>query len=119
MTIVQLKGKILFEAELETLYHEFHELNAIEGMNWIMDLTEMTHTNSTGIGFLVRSLTRSRINNGELVLCGVKGNVEKLFEIGITLDVAVGSRDYQKNIYIVIYFSDFVVWSEDKIFFKK
>ena len=36
---------------------------------------------STGIGFLVRTLTRSRVNNGELVLCGVKGNVEKLFEI--------------------------------------
>jgi len=81
LTIVQLKGKILFEAELETLNHEFLELNAIEGMNWILDLSELTHTNSTGIGFLVRTLTRSRVNNGELVLCGVKGNVEKLFEI--------------------------------------
>ncbi len=81
LTIVQLKGKILFEAELETLNHEFLELNATEGMNWILDLSELTHTNSTGIGFLVRTLTRSRVNNGELVLCGVKGNVEKLFEI--------------------------------------
>lgn len=81
LTVVQLKGKILSELDLETLNNELQELNAPEGMNWIMDLGELTHTNSNGIGFLVRSLTRSRINNGELVLCGVKGTVEKLFEI--------------------------------------
>jgi hypothetical protein len=45
--------------------------------------------------------------------------IAKLLEIGIPYDTGFGNRDYDKNINILIYGKDFVVWSEDKITFDK
>ena len=34
-----------------------------------------------GISFFMRTLTKSRIMGGELILCNVRGNVDKIFKI--------------------------------------
>ena len=34
-----------------------------------------------GISFFMRTLTKARIMNGELVLAGINGNVKKIFDI--------------------------------------
>lgn len=47
----------------------------------IFDLSELTHTNSSGIAFFMKTLTKTRIMNGDLVLMNIKGNVEKIFDI--------------------------------------
>lgn len=47
----------------------------------VFDLTKLTHTNSSGIGFFMRTLTKARIMGGELILIGITGNVEKIFSI--------------------------------------
>ena len=47
----------------------------------VFDLTKLTHTNSSGIGFFMRTLTKSRIMGGELILVGINGNVDKIFSI--------------------------------------
>ncbi len=74
-------GKILSEEETFQLDHAI--LNAVEsGMrNVVLNFKEVTHINSTGISFVIRSLTRSRIHSGDLSICCVEGNVKNIFDI--------------------------------------
>ncbi len=79
--IYSLKGKITQDAdyaELEKVV--FDHLNQ-NYYRVIFDLAELTHTNSCGISFFMRTLTKTRILNGELVLTNISGNVAKIFEI--------------------------------------
>ena len=79
--IYSLKGRITSEIDYETLEREvFNHLNQ-NYFRVVFDLEELTHTNSMGIGFFMRTLTKSRIMGGELVLCNIQGNVEKIFNI--------------------------------------
>lgn len=81
VSVVSFSGRIISESDLDTLGKDL----SVEGLggstNWVYDLTDLTHINSTGINFIIRSLTRSRVNNGDLVLAAVSGNVKTLFEI--------------------------------------
>lgn len=81
ISIVSFKGKIITDSDLERLNSEIVTPNSTEAMNLIFDFTELTHINSSGINFIIRSLTRSRINNRDLVLTSITGNVKTLFEI--------------------------------------
>ncbi|MDG1148445.1 MAG: STAS domain-containing protein [Crocinitomicaceae bacterium] len=79
--IYTLKGKITSELDSEDFEKEvFNHLNQ-NYFRIVFNLNELTHTNSIGIGFFMRTLTKARIMGGELVLCNVKGNVEKIFKI--------------------------------------
>jgi anti-sigma B factor antagonist len=79
-SILSLKGKILSENELDKVKEQVFPMDTPQ-KNWVVDLSELTHTNSSGISFLVKMMTRSRVNNGELVICGVSGSVETLFKL--------------------------------------
>ncbi|MGY8926227.1 MAG: STAS domain-containing protein [Flavobacteriales bacterium] len=77
----QLKGKITTDDDyLEIEKEVFNYLNQ-NYYRIVFDLSELTHTNSSGIGFFMRTLTKSRIMGGELVIIGINGNVEKIFSI--------------------------------------
>ena len=80
-TSIRFIGRIItendFKALSETLSsYEYESLN-----NFIFDLSELTQINSSGINFIIRTLTKSRIKNGEVIVCGATGNVKSLFEI--------------------------------------
>jgi anti-anti-sigma factor len=76
-----LKGKITTDDDyLEIEKEVFNYLNQ-NYYRIVFDLSELTHTNSSGIGFFMRTLTKSRIMGGELVIIGINGNVEKIFSI--------------------------------------
>ncbi len=75
--VASLKGKITSSPDIEQLNTK---LAALSG-NIIFELTELTHINSTGINLFIKTLTRSRVNGHELVLCGINGNVKQLFEL--------------------------------------
>lgn len=81
VSVVAFKGKIISESHLEQLNHHFKSGSASLHPNLVFDFSELTHINSSGINFIIRSLTRTRINNGDLVLCSTMGNVKTLFEI--------------------------------------
>lgn len=81
ISIVSFKGKIISDGDLEMLNQEIGIKTSDEAMNLIFDFAELTHINSSGINFIIRSLTRSRINNRDLVLTSITGNVKTLFEI--------------------------------------
>ena len=40
--------------------------------------------------------------------------IDKLNQLGILIDSSVGNKDYKKNVFIQIYFIDFVVWDGSK-----
>ena len=81
IVIYTLKGKIVSEHDFEDLEREVFENLNKNFYRIIFDLSELTHTNSSGIGFFMRTLTKSRIMEGDLVLTHLKGNVKKIFEI--------------------------------------
>jgi anti-anti-sigma factor len=79
--IYRLIGKITTEEDFKPLERAvFDHLNQ-NYYRIIFDLQALTHTNSSGIGFFMRSLTKARIMGGELVLININGNVEKIFDI--------------------------------------
>tara|TARA_Y100000589_G_scaffold331036_1_gene382905 strand:+ start:37847 stop:38191 length:345 start_codon:yes stop_codon:yes gene_type:complete len=79
--IYKIKGKITSDIDFEEIEKEvFKNINK-NYFRIIFNLDELTHTNSMGISFFMRTLTKSRIMGGELILCNVRGNVDKIFKI--------------------------------------
>jgi anti-sigma B factor antagonist len=74
--VISMSGSITSDADLEVLRADADSLSRI-----IFDFSELSHTNSTGINFMIRTLTKSRVNGGDLVIVGISGNVKKLFEL--------------------------------------
>ena len=59
VTRFSISGKILSDADILPMRNELENI-----VNWkiILDLSMLTHTNSSGIAFMVKILTKSRIN---------------------------------------------------------
>lgn len=81
ISIVSFEGRIITETDIEQLNAKIGATASDLHTNLVFDFSKLTHINSTGINFIIRSLTRSRVNNGDLVLCSIIGNVKTLFEI--------------------------------------
>jgi anti-sigma B factor antagonist len=79
--IYSLKGKITSDLDYQELERVVFDHINQNYYRIVFDLKELTHTNSSGIGFFMRTLTKARIMNGELVLLNIEGNVKKIFEI--------------------------------------
>lgn len=81
LLIFHLKGKITSDIDFQTLEALLNEKISANHCRVVFDLNELTHINSSGIGFFMRVLTKTRIMGGDLLLLNVKGNVEKVFQI--------------------------------------
>lgn len=82
--VFQLQGKILSEADAEILKDAVAKLPM---HNVIFDLQTLTHTNSTGIAVFVKTMTKCRIENGDLLICSPNKLISTLFEITKMNDV--------------------------------
>ena len=78
LSVFELKGRIISDNDL---VEPNNLLNSLKDWNIVFDLTQLTHTNSSGIAFMVKSMTRARINNGDVVLLNPNSGLSKLFEI--------------------------------------
>lgn len=78
LLVLEMSGKILSDGDLETAKAA---LDKITNWNIVMDLSNLTHSNSSGIAFMVKTLTRSRINNGDVAMVKPNAQLAKLFEI--------------------------------------
>lgn len=76
-----LAGRITSDADFEELERVVFDYLNQNYFRIIFDLSELTHTNSSGIAFFMRTLTKARIMGGELILVRIEGNVKKIFEI--------------------------------------
>jgi len=81
VSVVSFTGKIMTENDCLNLNEEIGQLISDIKTQWVFDFDQLTHINSSGINFIIRSLTKTRVNNGDLALCAIKGNVKTLFEI--------------------------------------
>jgi len=83
-TTISLSGRLLSDNDLQAVSAEVEKLK-----NWkvILDLKDLSYINSSGIAFLVRILTRSRVNGGDAVICKVNSSLQKLFDITKMQDV--------------------------------
>lgn len=81
IVIYTLKGKIMTDLDFQELEKVVFENISKNHSKVVFDLSELTHTNSSGIAFFMKTLTKTRIMNGDLVLMNIKGNVEKIFDI--------------------------------------
>jgi anti-anti-sigma factor len=85
--VYSLKGKIMTDDDYIDFERDvFNYLNQ-NYYRIVFNLTDLTHTNSSGIGFFMRTLTKSRIMGGDMVLSNISGNVEKIFEIAKLTEV--------------------------------
>ena len=73
--VIALEGRILSDLDLDVLKEQTSQLAA---WNVIFDLSGLTHTNSSGIAFIIKTMTRARINNGDVVLANPNEGIKKL-----------------------------------------
>lgn len=77
-SIVKLSGKILSDANIESLSNH---IDGLSNWNVIFDITDLIHINSTGISVFVKTMTKCRINNGDLLISNPNKMIRQLFEI--------------------------------------
>jgi len=82
--IFQLQGKILMEEDAEILKEATSNLVFY---NVIFNLESLTHINSTGIAIFVKTMTKCRIENGDLLFCAPNQLISRLFKITKMNDV--------------------------------
>lgn len=96
--VYSLKGKIVSDLDFEDLEKEVFSYLNQNYFRIVFDLSELTHTNSAGIAFFMRTLTKSRIMGGDLVLVNLQGNTKKIFEIAKLDEVYIVKEDLEDGI---------------------
>jgi len=81
ISIVDLRGRITIGADTDSFGTELRELTAITPCNILLNLTEVTQMDSTGINELVHSYARAARRGGSLKLLNPTGYVREVLEI--------------------------------------
>jgi anti-anti-sigma factor len=84
VTVVKIEGRILSDLDLEQLKEKLEQLNSSQ---YVFDLSELTNTNSSGIAFMIRTMTKARINGGDVVLSNPNVGIQKLIDISKLYEV--------------------------------
>ena len=78
LCLFKLEGRFFTESDRELA---IEKLDEITNWNLVIDLSNLEYINSTGIAFLVKTLTRARLNLGETVLYRPNEQLNKIFEL--------------------------------------
>jgi len=81
MAIVKYKGEIVFENSNEIKENSKDKLREIDYNNLIMDFTEVSFIDSSGIGFILSLFKFLREREGSLVIANANDKIKKNFEI--------------------------------------
>jgi len=81
VSIISIAGKILSDENILDAIQKINKHIEVKNSKLIFNCSKLLHINSTGINFFMKTLTKSRIHNGDLILCGIAGNIESLFKI--------------------------------------
>ena len=79
--VISLKGKIITDSDIDDLLLSVDKIISNSNSKLVFNLLELTHINSSGINLFMKILTKTRVNNGDLIFYGVNGNVGNLFKI--------------------------------------
>ena len=97
-----LSGRLLNESHAAEITSIIDSLIADSVKYFVFDLSQLEQCNSSGLGFIIRSLTKARVNEGELIVCGMRGAVKTLFEIS-KLDSII--TNYKNQEEAILHFS--------------
>ncbi len=81
VSVFSLNGKIMTDEDLIEISKEIISLIEKGMSNLVFDLKDLNYINSTGINLFMRTLTKARVNNGDLIFSNVFGKVSDLFKI--------------------------------------
>ena len=79
--VINLQGRIVTDIDTADLLKEIQTKLDNNQKSFFFDLGQLEYITSSGLNFFVRILTRTRNVGAEVTLCGIQGNVEKLFAI--------------------------------------
>lgn len=79
--VFSFAGKINNQDEMIEVLQQLDKELAQKQTSFLYDVSKLEYITSSGLNFFIRSLTRIRNVGGEIILCGVQGNVEKLLKI--------------------------------------
>jgi anti-anti-sigma factor len=85
VAVVKIQGRILSDLDLEQLKEKLDQV--IHSAQFVFDLSELTNTNSSGIAFMIRTMTKARINGGDVVLANPNPGIQKLIDISKLYEV--------------------------------
>lgn len=79
--VFRLHGSLIGETDGMPLTEAFNE--QLEGgcIRFVMDLTDLKHINSSGLGVFITLLTKARKKDGELLLVNPSDGIRKLLMI--------------------------------------
>lgn len=80
LLVVRISGRIdpLTSPQLE---EEFHRILSTGSPRMVVNLTEVTFISSTGLRVFLSALKNVKARRGDLKICGMDPNVEKIFKI--------------------------------------
>lgn len=90
VTVVHMKGSIHSGPDCRRVEQEIEELIGAKHTFVILDLSEVTHIDSSAIGSIVRCFTRVNGSGGKFCLAGCAGMIEaslKLTRLDKVLDI--------------------------------
>lgn len=79
--VFSLIGKIMTDEDLVEISKDITTSIEKGICNLVFDLKNLNYINSTGINMFMRTLTKARVNNGDLIFSNVNGTVSNLFKI--------------------------------------
>jgi anti-sigma B factor antagonist len=81
IAIFTLEGNLLKEDERENIKQDLEQYLAQNVSRFLIDLTNLKHINSTGLGIFITLYTKVRNMDGELVICNPSDNIYNLLKI--------------------------------------
>lgn len=79
--VLEMQGDIIGAAESSTLMDLLHDLLEGGHKHIVIDLSQVSSMNSSGLGTLINALQVMRQNGGDLKLCGISQKVRTIFSI--------------------------------------
>ena len=76
--ILTFDGKLMSDVDL---IKPQELLNSLTNWNVVLDLTNLSYVNSSGIAFFIKVLTRARLNQGDVVVMNLNEQLTKIFEL--------------------------------------
>lgn len=103
--LLELQGELLDAFTAKEMLEKVNEVLNEEKYtkNIIIDLHELNFINSTGIGVLIKVLTKARNNGGEVIITRVEKRVKdllvitKLNSVFKVVDTLIDAKDYLKS----------------------
>ena len=96
----KVAGKILSTEDVEEMDAALYDVidNTPSKPLIILDLEDLSHTNSTGLNHFIRYFTKSRNKGGELVMINIGSGIKKLFEITKLIEVFTIAESKEKAV---------------------